>query len=140
MKISKNELKELIKECIIEVLADGLGRDLHEVVSHKRHRPQRQKPQAPQRKQTHVPSDALLDAVKAEAGGDPIMESILSDTAKTTLPRMLGSEDVRGNPVSVPATLEDEVVANSTPDELFGEDNMSRWASTAFAGQKTQGD
>ncbi len=143
MKIHREQLKALIKECLVEILQDGLGqsggpgqRVLSPGVSEQRARqPRPQRPGFDPRLDTPVatgrsPSVALKEAVKREAGGNPIMEAIFADTARTTLPNMLQHGDA-GTPSSG-GHLSQQEQFHGTPEQTFGEDNVERWANLAF--------
>jgi hypothetical protein len=130
MKMTRDALKELIKECIVEVLRDGLGaRAATGVPTTEARRPAQNGPKPKHQSRANQPSDIVLEAVRREAGGSSVMTDILTDTAMTTLPQFIASD--RGQMVQGggPAEL---AVASSTPEELFGEENTSRWASLAF--------
>lgn len=140
MRYTRSELKSLIKECLVEILAEGLGGNLAESVTRKNTRgsqPVRQpsvnNAQANQRNSRRVApqSGALREAVKASSGGDPILESLLADTAATTLQAQIGAEK-HGQPIEV-ADRASMVVSQSTPEELFGDDVTSKWADLAFS-------
>ena len=132
MKYTKNELKSLIKECLIEILAEGLGEPLVEAAS----RPAPRSPNQSQRNpgllaQSAPPkprgvSAALREAVKAEAKGNPVLADILADTAATTLQTQLGAEG-RG-----PMDSTQMAIVDVEPQELFGEEAASKWAQLAF--------
>lgn len=147
MKMSRDQLKALVKECLLELLSEGLG-DVARL-------PARQAPRAPiagvseQRSRarprqdydprldtpigSRTPTSALKDAIKREAGGNPIMESIFADTARTTLPSQLAAGDTGGMGGGVaPTGPAQEEKFNGTPEQVFGEETASRWADLAF--------
>lgn len=147
MKLSKSDLKLVVKECLIEILNEGLGgigagtlSGNFDPLINQRNK-QQNTPRAfsesfrgqsvPQRK----PSAQLHEAIKKEAGGNKIMEMILADTAASTLPKMLDNERP-GMPMSQPKPggLVEQVVASATPEDLFGEEAASKWADLAFMG------
>lgn len=155
MKINRNELKALIKECLIEVLADGLGAKLPELVESRQQVPERymsgkpvpRRAAPPSHRQQNDPyldapvkrnlqTEALRNAIKENSGGSSVMSSILADTARTTLPTFL-SEGESSSP-----KLSQLEQINGTPEEIFGEDTASKWADLAFApsrpGQRVQ--
>ena len=143
MKYSKQGLKDLIKECLLELLTEGLGTSLNESVRQTPRSPVRQAPrQQPRMSSLDVPvgrsqqvsrprqTDALTEAVKQSAGGNPVLADILADTAATTLQAQIQA-DGRGAPVAHDhASM---MVASSTPEELFGDETASKWADLAFA-------
>ena len=137
MKMSRTDLKALIKECLVEILADGLGESLNEAVAPQQRTPRRGKTRTARRahqpnKQQYggLPTAALQAAVMESAGGNSVMADILADTAVTTLPQMLSNT---GAPPPLPGSAED-VMANAEPEEVFGE-NVDRWANLAFGGE-----
>src|SRR5678815_2514786 len=101
MRVSRDQLKALIKECLIEILTEGLGggqpvqttmpqRPIAGVSEQKNRGPRRSPAFDPSLDRPvstgRAPTAALKEAVKREAGGNPIMEAIFADTARTTLP------------------------------------------------------
>lgn len=135
MKISKKQLKDLIKECLVEILAEGLGQEaLEEVRTFKKapgRTPPKRAPGPPQ------PSPLLERAVAESAGGNPIMASILADTARTTLPTMLSSD----GPNSGGAGMQQVEQVRGNPEDIFGSENAGeggRWSDLAFAQPTTR--
>lgn len=135
MKISKFELKSIVKECLVELLSEGLGGGAVQLPSRVSEGINRRPPQTKQ--QSKMPTSALSNAIKAEAGGNKVMESILADTAASTLPRML-ENDRKGAPIAHPGGVAEQVVASVDPSQLFGEDTTSRWANLAFMDSPTK--
>lgn len=154
MKMSREQLKALVKECLLELLSEGLGDVARAPVrepipprvpiagraTEARSRGTRRVPDFDPRLDTPVgggrqPTDALKQAIKQNAGGNPIMESIFADTARTTLPAQLAHGDVGALPSAggaAPQGPVQEEKFNGTPEQVFGEDTASRWASLAF--------
>ena len=134
MKTTKTELKMLIKECLLEILQEGLGnvaptsvRDVYKPAAAVPLHKSIDKISYAESKRS--PTPALKDAIRREAGGNKLMESIFADTAATTLPQMLNGEN------SAPRSggLAERVAASKNPEEIFGEDAASKWATLAFA-------
>lgn len=158
MKMSREQLKALVKECLLELLSEGLGdvtmparreTQLPRVpiagrALESRARVPRGKPDFDPRLDTPVgggrqPTDALKQAIKQNAGGNPIMESIFADTARTTLPAQLAHGDVGSLPqadgsmsTGAPQGPSQQEQFNGSPEQVFGEESASRWASLAF--------
>ena len=136
MKLSKSELKSVIKECLVEILSEGLGNSslFTEGKTKKEYsenyRSDSQQAKAPRRQ--FAPSSSLKEAIKRESAGNPIMESIFADTASKTLPGILEHDKPGARPVSLGAA--EQIVASVDPQDLFGEETSSKWASLAFAG------
>lgn len=85
--------------------------------------------QAVSRQAAQVPP-SLREAIKREAGGNKVMESIFADTAKTTLPAQLRGE---GSKIVAPAGTAEAIVENHTPEDIFGDEVTSKWATLAFS-------
>ena len=125
--MSRNDLKALVKECLVEILNEGLKN----VVVKKQ-----QKQRVIETKKPHVSSMIrpqhsadIKEAINRESCGDPVMAAILADTASTTLHKMIDGD----RHVSIPGgNAVDDVVANHTPEELFGDEITSKWATLAF--------
>jgi hypothetical protein len=150
MKMSREQLKALVKECLLEILSEGLGGN---VPISRQPQPSarmqesrsggRSKPAFDSRLDTPMgggrqATDALRQAIKQNAGGNPIMESIFADTAATTLPSMLSHGDVGTPPPGMsvsPGSSQGPVQQeqfNGAPEEVF--EGSSRWANLAFMG------
>lgn len=140
MKLQREQLKSLIKECLVEILSEGLGnslsvpvRSLPQVtgISETRARRPQQRRDDPILDRPvsagRSISPSLKEAVRQESKGDPMLASILAHTAATTLPNMLSAE--RGG-MGAPGGQEEQF--NGTPEQVFGEETTSRWSSLAF--------
>lgn len=131
MKLTRTELKSIVKECLVEILAEGMGNFLSESRSST-------KGQVVESVKVQKRFDPLLDTPivkKAVASpkintGNSVFDDILADTAKTTLPNMLQAEGTKQPQAT--GTIE-RLVESSTPEELFGDDASSKWASLAFS-------
>ena len=127
--MTKNELKALIKECLVEIITEGSG-----PVKESKSRPvatpspqPRRHPSldsivvgnraAPQPKRAPPAPAQNFSAITA----DPIMASIFADTASTTLVEQVGAETGRGNPR----------VETGVDPGLF--EGSANWAALAFA-------
>lgn len=135
--MARSQFKALVKECLVEILKEGLGSVVEQVATTM---PTRQHPIVPRRPAFDPVLDrpvkpqtspALKEAIEHESAGNPIMKAIFADTAKTTLPAMLAGGD-NGASRSSPGVSQQEQFVG-TPEQVFGEDTTSRWANLAFA-------
>jgi len=139
MKTSRDELKAIVKQCLIEILSEGLGSGLAmqtnkiSGVSEQRTRMNPRQAFDPVLdtpiKRSSQPS-AMKEAIKREAGGNKLMESIFADTAMNTLPNMAANGDSGGGSPSHAITQQEQF--NGEPEQVFGTEVASRWASLAF--------
>ena len=142
MKITKTELKSIVKECLVEILSEGIGGGLGastQNISQKMTLPNQSSvyensmaQQAPLQLTPRRPPPQLREAIKREAGGNKVMESILADTASSTLQKMLQNEGRSPIPAAAGGGLAEHVVASANPEDLFGDEVSSKWASLAF--------
>lgn len=151
MKMSRGQFKEIVKECLIEILSEGMGTpssikesiSRHEVLSRNlssarqdhsslHRRPQDTISYGQKNNSQHSVLDkkVMNEVIKNEAKGDAVLASILADTASTTLPNMLMNEG-RNQPPAPVGSIE-RVVAEANPQELFGDEAASKWAALAF--------
>jgi hypothetical protein len=135
MKISKSILKSLIKECLIEILAEGLGAEaLVEATSKPKQGVFRETARPHTKSQTPQRNPALDHIIQREAGQNDIMRSILEDTAQRSLPQMMAND--HGDQV-MPTVgsqnrpgLTEHVKAS--PEDVFGSETVDRWNTLAF--------
>ena len=148
MKISKSDLKTIIKECLLEILNEGLGSTAAQLENKQTsvtkqlftNNSRSQSMNSSNRNYSndmHRASPQLKNAIMESAGGNKIMESILADTAASTLPKMI-QNDSKSTPLQVPGGLAEQVVAHASPEELFGSEISGKWANLAFSGLNTK--
>jgi len=130
MKLNKDILKTVVKECLLEILSEGINtsaekskQDVFSAINESK-KSKRRKTADLVRFENNVKSTAnsLTD--------DPVLSSIFEDTAKTTLQEQINSPDtiVAGDRASYAAATND-------PADLFGE-SAGKWASLAFSDSK----
>lgn len=158
MALTKAELKMIVKECLVELLTEGLGgaqfrpavgSSVQGSVTEHRQPASRRRPAFDPRLDTPVrrgggsvrlPTDALKEAVQRGSGGNPILADILADTAMTTLPTQMaaGHDNPGTGGVSRNHMPVGQEQFNGSPEEVFGEaaalraDGSSHWADLAF--------
>ena len=130
-KLSRTQLKDIVKECLMEILSEGLGDtalELNENVSRKS-RPKRRKaaPAAHRSPVDTVSFNSAVDTTVGRVTNDPLMSSLLSDTASTTLQEQYSAEEStlagQGSDAGIPL---------GTPGvDIFGEASQN-WADLAF--------
>lgn len=144
-KVSKSLLKEIVKECLVEILAEGIsGGNVESLTeSIESHIPQKTSQRntqsrlmknilPPKEKVRNESFERNLNKTISNATQDPVMASILADTAKTTLQEQNGA-DSSNRFTARPTDNASQIVANNDPTELFAE-SASNWAQLAFAG------
>jgi len=137
-KVSRSMLKSIVKECLVELLAEGLsGGDtssLNESLSMTNSTSNFKQVAMPTQNSKKVVNERFKDntnKVIAQATNDPVMASILQDTAKTTLQEQNGAD--RPNQFTVkPTDTYSQIASESDPMEMF-EGAANNWASLAFS-------
>ena len=139
MGISKQQLKSIVKECLVEILSEGMGHSTGNALQEvSKRQPSRVHPTshmsfAPQKSVSRsVQTSNLKEAIRSESGGNSVLADILADTAATTLPVML--ENDRTKLHAAPTGRAENLVASYAPEQLFGEEAASKWADLAFMG------
>tara|TARA_R110000824_G_scaffold60853_8_gene162399 strand:+ start:19226 stop:19708 length:483 start_codon:yes stop_codon:yes gene_type:complete len=127
-KVTKKMLKSVVKECLVEILSEGLGDDdtgvLVETTSRRHNKKKSTKrsiydqmdeafEKTPAGTDHVTFSDRANQAAKA-ATSDPILQSILADTAKTTLQEQYQHE------TQSPQSLMSSDIQTAAPDSLVG--------------------
>jgi hypothetical protein len=165
-KLSRNTLKEIVKECLIEILEEGLSSTVTQPSRLSESNYSRATP--PPRVQRQVKEEARLprrpglDSIsygtsqKSKATSkstaekhaqnltsDPVLSSILADTAMTTLQEQVMSDAKGPAGSSVPSSLAAgdraaRQMFHSDPSEIFG-DASSKWADLAFSDPVNKG-
>jgi hypothetical protein len=142
-KVSRSMLKSIVKECLVELLAEGLSSgdtdSLNESFSLKEN--YNNSNQGLKRKKTSSSNKVInpkfeekTKQIISSATNDPIMTSILEDTAQTTLQEQNTAD--RPNKFSAKnIDIYSRAVEESDPMEMF-EGSSSNWASLAFSDSK----
>ena len=139
-KVSRSVLKGIVKECLVEILSEGIltsAENIQESKSRKSNRKvdrvspdvfqQRNKMLKERTRKTKpdINVDHMTD--------DPIMREIFADTAATTLRSQPLSES-SGKPDFIPGDAAAKVVHENNLEDLFEGSNI--WASLAFSDEK----
>tara|TARA_A200000159_G_scaffold130682_1_gene127529 strand:- start:109 stop:516 length:408 start_codon:yes stop_codon:yes gene_type:complete len=130
-KVSRAVLKSLVKECLVEILSEGLV-GANEQIQESKKVAAKKRPVAKKRKV--IKEDIIPETIKGMTD-DPLMQSIFADTARTTLQEQTAAERSQ---VSRPVDSYSRVANENDPGELFGE-AANNWAHLAFSEKKPAG-
>jgi hypothetical protein len=123
MKMTRSKLKGIVKECLVEILAEGIDAKIHTQNSVKNQKKKQvQKERALQERKDRL--ETSIDKTVTSFTDDSIMQSILADTARTTLQEQLSHE---GSRPSSPGSSGPGV----NLDAIFSE-SESNWTKLAF--------
>jgi hypothetical protein len=157
-KLTRSAIKSIVKECLIEILQEGLMTDSSASFINESKKSHIRSNSAPKERKTREPVRRMgldkiefssqnmspnqnLDRNIREAANsmtsDPVLSSILEDTGKTTLQEQMVAEQKTGPggnaiPTSMAGDRMARVAAMSNPEDLFGE-SASKWADLAFS-------
>ena len=133
-KVSRSMLKSIVKECLVELLAEGLsGGDtssLNESLSLESTIPSTAETFTPS-KVTNPNFEQKTKQVISQATNDPIMASILEDTAQTTLQEQ-NTADRPNQFTAKPTDTYSRMASESDPMSMF-EGASENWAALAFS-------
>jgi hypothetical protein len=133
MKLTKASLKVLIKECIVEVIEEGIGTSQIGPTLKENTKKRKTRSREPAQIRSTALDSIKFDRKAKDAAknltSDPVMQSIFSDTVKTTLQeQIIGASAV---PVPAGADAAQIAAAKSKPEDLF--EGSSNWAELAFS-------
>ena len=131
-KLTKSALKSIVKECLVEILSEGLARD-SSLVSETRALPVNEsratrRPKA--RKAPKVKNENFDRAVSRNVSSlttDPMMAALFEDTARGTYQDQLEGE---GRPGAV--SQQETAAPGADLSDVFGDQAAANWASLAF--------
>jgi hypothetical protein len=139
-KVKRSVLKQLIKECLVEILIEGIDSEpgINALAEAARPRPTSRRNPEMERIQK---SRDVLDSKKVNpktvnenvinsVTSDPVMADILRDTASTTLKSQGLANTAHGHPGQQSADPVVQAVASAELDQLF--EGSQNWAHLAF--------
>ena len=133
MKLNRAALKEIIKECVVEVLQESFSSEAKpRATSNLREGNRPQKRSRPARKShlDNIKFDKSVNEAAESLSPDPIMQSIFADTAKTTLQDQISAARHHA-PAPAGADRAAQVAASYDPEDLF--EGAGNWAALAFS-------
>jgi len=142
-KVTRSVLKQLIKECLVEILIEGIDSEpgINALVEAARPRPTSRSKVNPEMERIQKTRDlldskrvstdhAINESVIDSVTSDPVMAEILRDTASTTLQNQGMSNSAHGGARHTSADPVAQTVANNELDQLF--EGSQNWAHLAF--------
>ena len=134
-KLLKSELKEIVKECLLEILEDGIsmspsrGNGRMGISESRNRRNRRTSFDHVEWSKNHVEKPAVDYVEEAKKlSDDPILAEVLADSHRTMRERM-AAESM--GPSAMSGDFAARQAATSDPESLFG-DASSNWAALAF--------
>jgi len=135
-KLLKSELKEIVKECLVEILSEGIGLDTNNQRTRKNLNESKSKKagfdHAEWSRDFNNPETTSGPSAEDSARAltdDPILAEVLADSQRTMLNQMSAE---RAGISSMAGDHAAREAASSDPLSLFGE-SAGNWASLAFS-------
>ena len=139
-KVNRSMLKSIVKECLVELLAEGLtGGDTSSLnESLKQNHSTIKTRQNIKQNKSNMPDKVVnpnfekkTKQLISQATNDPVMASILEDTAQSTLQEQNAAD--RPNKFTAKSTdTYSQIASESDPMEMFG-GASNNWAALAFS-------
>ncbi len=154
MKLSRDDLKSIVKECLVEILSEGLVGSKQQIAESRqvqdrqplRNQQVTQNPRAaiadkinflPKAQTQQRPPPRVDKKAISAATADPLLQEMLADTAARGTP--IVEETRRGPSHDVMIATQGDAAAKamlrSDPEDVFGE-SASKWATLAFSEKK----
>ena len=127
-KVKRSVLKEIVKECLLEILFEGIdsepGYDEEPIREARQSRRTSRPSQKEEKRRPQRLTENVAQAAAAELTSDPLMASIFADTAQTTLQEQ---REGRRPPADTAAA-----VVDGTDDLQNIFEGAGNWAAIAF--------
>jgi len=134
-KLLKSELKAIVKECLVEILSEGISTTNLEQRKQGHHKAQRRSAfdHVSWAKETEREAPRVPDSreVASSLTSDPILAEVLADSQRTMMEQVQAEN--RG-PAASAGDFAQRKVSNSDPMDLFSE-SSNNWAALAFDGK-----
>jgi len=153
MKLSRDELKGIVKECLVEILSEGLVGTKQQLDESRRYDSSPAQPKAqsiqnmrssvadkisflPRNNQNTPTQQPRVDrqAIR-EASSDPMIQAMLADTALRGTPIMEDNRRGAESMIAVQGDVAAKAMLKSDPIDIFSE-SASKWATLAFSDKK----
>ena len=131
-KLKRGELKQIVKECLVEILSEGLQGSHNEInesrslVTAAIH----EEKLIDRKQQTKKKNPSFNKAVTRNVSSltdDPLMASIFEDTARGTFQDQMSNETTPGK-----SSLQETAAPGYELEEVFGAKASQNWAALAF--------
>ena len=134
-KLKRGELKQIVKECLVEILSEGLQNsdsagtinESRSLVTSVQAAPTRRQKTSNQSKRANPKFDAAVNRNVSSLTDDPLMASIFEDTARGTYQDQMSNETAPGK-----TSLQETAAPGHDLEDVFGSSAAQNWASLAF--------
>ena len=128
-KMTRSKLKGIVKECLVEILAEGLSAE-DKISANKRNTQKSRQIEEERLAEHRKKFEYKVEDTVASLTNDPVMASIFKDTATTTLQEQ---HESRGQPQ---ALVNPNASGGVNLDGIFG-NASENWSKLAFESKST---
>jgi hypothetical protein len=134
-KVTKRVLKGIVKECLVEILSEGISPE--DLISVKQSSKlsgtdlKKKRRKTPRPALDNVTFNTAINEATSAITSDPVMSAIFADTARTTLQKQYGAEGSRNIVDASNSDHAAKVVASNDIEDLF--EGSNNWADLAFS-------
>ena len=127
-KLKRGELKQIVKECLVEILAEGLENSQSSLVESREVRaPARPRSQRSKGLVENPGFDRAVSRNVSSLTDDPMMAALFEDTARGTYQDQLSNESAPGQ-----VSMSETAAPGADLSEVFGDKAAQNWAALAF--------
>ena len=141
-KLTKDELKNIVKVCLVEILEEGLLKSSNLVESKSRRKKRVNTSNLKKNKlESNSKRKSYLDKIeynkntspkiKTNLSDDNLINEMLADTARSTLQEQIAADRKKNVAVAPGSDYAAKKVANSNLNDLFG-NATNKWSQLAF--------
>jgi len=149
MKLKRSDIKQIVKECLVEILAEGIGNNAESLTETVRPRRSKKHVQAQREEPDYLKEyrnkldntrvtqkeDRKSAIIEQFAKGNDVMADIFRDTADSTLAKQAAA-DGKKRMAHQPHDAASAAVANNPIESLF--EGSHKWADLAFSAPKNR--
>jgi hypothetical protein len=142
-KMTKRQLKTIVKECLVEILSEGLASGgkisssaLRENSANRKKRKESIQQEEERLSQHRKKFEVRVDDTVSHVTSDPIMQSILADTAKTTLQEQMSHEGPNSSSTTLTSGDAAPTPSGINLDDIFSGPKQN-WSELAFDDSKS---
>jgi hypothetical protein len=134
-KLLRSELKNIVKECLVEILSEGLSSDLTNISEKNKTElnesllPGRRKSRLKDSRGSNMPIQNRHVEIANSLTDDPILASVLAESHQTAQNQ---NDAEKAGIHAMAGDTAARVAATSDPMEIFGE-SANQWAQLAFS-------
>ena len=128
MKMTRTKLKSLVKECLVEILSEGIKPN-ESSLQEKRKRQDRFRQEEIRLAEHRKSLETRIEDTVTTLTDDKVLQSILADTAKTTFQEQASHES---RAPGSPSTLMGEASGGIDLGSIF-EESSGNWSEIAFS-------